>query len=311
MTEIRLRPHASLQDLAQTLKEQAHSAQNVVNTFAGGHPKDYLAKYLGWVNEASRMLENHLQRTQVEQLLHTRHYWALRQMDGSEAWLTGQVKDELNARREALAELAEEAEGLAHRWNVHGVIVVPDTNVLLHTTKYFDELDWPTALAIDESVHLVIPMVVVDELDKHKRGSQLIRCRARQTGNRLEEWLHNRDRVLLRRTETAGPIAFPGQPETTLQVLVDPLDHQRLADADSEIVDRAIYLRDVTHLPVRIATWDNLMRFRARGAGIETVKPLPEYERQDEPRRGIRQTRPRRGDRRGPGNGSSGASGAV
>lgn len=36
-------------------------------------PKDYLAKYLAWVNEVSRMLENHLQRTQVEQLLHTRH----------------------------------------------------------------------------------------------------------------------------------------------------------------------------------------------------------------------------------------------
>jgi hypothetical protein len=311
MTEIRLRPTASLDGLDQALRKQASDAENVESNFVGGHPKDYLAAYLAWANEASRILGNDLQRTQLEQLLHTRHYWALRQMDGSEAWLTGQVKAELKAQREALLELAKEARKLARRWNVLGVIVVPDTNVLLHVTAYFDEVDWPTALAIDESVHLVIPMIVVDQLDKLKRSTQPIRSKARQTAGRLEALLGKQDRVLLGRTETPGPIAFPGQPETTLQVLVDPLDHTRLADSDSEIVDRAIYMRDLTHLPVYIATWDNLMRFRARGAGIETVKPLPEYELQDEPPRSARQARPRRGDQESPCNGGTGDAGAV
>ncbi len=282
MTEIRLRADASLSDLDQTLRMQANEADNVVSSFVGHHPKDYLDSYLAWVNNTWRMLGNHLQRTQLEQLLHTPHYWALRQMDGNQAGLTGQLKFELNARSDAFRELANEARALADWWNVPGVIVVPDTNVLLHTTEFFDDLDWPTALAIDESVHLVIPVIVVAELDSHKRSKQaIIRSRARQTGNRLEERLATRNRVILRRTKTPGPIAFPGQPETTLQVLVDALDHPRLADSDSEIVDRAMYLRDLTHLPVRIATWDNLMRFRARAVGIKTVKPLPEYELQD------------------------------
>jgi hypothetical protein len=84
MAEIRLRPHASLAELARTARGQANGARDVMNRFVGGHPKDYLADYLGWVDGASRMLANCLQRTQLEELLHTRPYWVLRQMDGSE-----------------------------------------------------------------------------------------------------------------------------------------------------------------------------------------------------------------------------------
>jgi hypothetical protein len=113
MAEVRLRPHASLSDLEKTLREQANEANNVVVSFVGRHPKDYLDSYLGWVNGAWRMLESQLRRTELEQVLHTRHYWAMRQMDGSQAWLTGQIKVELNARRDALVELADEARALA------------------------------------------------------------------------------------------------------------------------------------------------------------------------------------------------------
>ena len=148
MTEIRLRPHASLHGLAQTLQEQEGNAQTVVNGFDVGRPKECLAGYLQWINVASRTLGNHLQRTQLEQLLHTRHYWALRQMDGTEAWLTGQVEVEINARREAFLQMAREAAELYRRWEIYGAVVMPDTNVLVHTTEFFDDLDWPTALAI-------------------------------------------------------------------------------------------------------------------------------------------------------------------
>jgi PIN domain len=283
MAEIRLRPGASLAALAQTAREQATAAENAMNTFIGKHPKEYLAAYLGWVNEASRMLGNDLHRTQFEELLHTRHYWALRQMDGGEAWLTGQIKTEMNAQIEALNELADEADRLQALWNVLATIVVPDTNILLHTTEYFDELDWSQALDIDSAIQLVIPMVVVDQIDSLKRSKQPVRSRARQTANRLEACLSKRPRaVLSRRERQIGIYSAPG-PITTVEVLMDPLDHSRLPDSDSEIVDRALYLQELTGHPVLIATWDNLMRFRARGVGVETVKPGPEYEQKDEP----------------------------
>jgi predicted ribonuclease YlaK len=204
-------------------------------------------------------------------------------MDGGEAWLTGQIKVEMNARVEALTEIADEAERLERWWNVPATIVVPDTNVLLHTTEFFDELDWPKALDIDGAVQLVIPMVVVDQIDNLKRSKQPVRSRARQTANRLEACLGKRERVPLSRSEIhIGGHSIPG-PITSVEVLVDPLDHSRLADSDSEIVDRALYLRDLTGRPVLIATWDNLMRFRARGVGLETVKPASQYEQKDEP----------------------------
>jgi predicted ribonuclease YlaK len=155
------------------------------------------------------------------------------------------------------------------------VIVIPDTNLLLHTTQYFDDLDWPTALAISASVRLVIPMVVVDQIDSLKRSRQPVRDRARLTANKIESLLGKTpsERVVLR---------DDGRIETTVEVLADPLDHERLADSDSEIVDRASYLRDLTTVPLYVATWDNLMRFRAAVAGLEVIKPLPGYERQDE-----------------------------
>jgi PIN domain len=71
--------------------------------------------------------------------------------------------------------MAAEAQELARHWQVYGVIVMPDTNVLLHATEFFDELDWPGALEIDSKIYLVIPMVVIDELDSHRRGTREIR----------------------------------------------------------------------------------------------------------------------------------------
>lgn len=277
MTEIRLRPPVTLRDLEKALREHATESDNVVSSCAHRDGRDYLNRYLGWVNWTWRALDSRLDRTQLEQLLHTRHYWTLRQMDGSEPRLTSLIKIELNARRDALVELADEARALCRRWNfASGVIVVPDTNVLLHATEYFDDLDWPTALGIPATIHLVLTMVVIDEIDKLKRSRQPVRTRARQTANKIESLLGDipSDRVVLR---------GDGRKETTVEVLTDPLDHQRLTDSDSEIVDRAAYLRDLTTVPVYVATWDNLMRFRASVTGLDVVKPRPEYELQDEP----------------------------
>src|SRR5260370_30413908 len=167
-------------------------------------------------------------------------------MDGSEGWLSGQLKVELNNRRDALIEMAEEARALIRRWYIaSGVIVVPDTNLLVHMTDYFDELDWQTALSMTASIRLVIPMVVVDQIDSLKRSKQPVRGRARQTANKIENLLGSKpsDRVLLKADEV----------ETTVEVLTDPLDHERLADADSEIADRAAYLRDLPTTPVHRA----------------------------------------------------------
>jgi hypothetical protein len=65
--------------------------------------------------------------------------------------------------------------------------------------------------------------------------------------------------------------------------MVDPLDPRRLPDADSEIVDRALYLKELVRTPqsagdVRLATWDGGMRFRALGVGLSVVGLPGSYE---------------------------------
>jgi hypothetical protein len=73
---------------------------------------------------------------------------------------------------------------------------------------------------------------------------------------------------------------------TTLEVLMDPLDHQRLGDSDSEIVDRVIHLSELIRNPyapsaVHLATWDTGMRFRAGAVGIQVITPPSDLEDSD------------------------------
>jgi hypothetical protein len=275
MVELRVRRGVELVSLEATLRDQANEANNVVVSFAGHHPKDYLTQYLDWVNQAWRMLEGYILGRNLEELLYTKSYWILRQMDGNEAWLTGQIKRELNARREELLQLADEAKVLKKRWDLgYGVIVVPDTNVLLHSTKFFDELDWPKALQMPGPVYIVLLMAVIDQVDNLKRSKQPIRGKARQTARKIEN-------LLSQKPIDRAPIPSASGGVITVEVLTDPLDHERLADSDSEIVDRAAFLRDLTTVPVYIATWDNLMRFRASVADVQVADMLPEYEEQD------------------------------
>jgi hypothetical protein len=58
--------------------------------------------------------------------------------------------------------------------------------------------------------------------------------------------------------------------------LVDDLRHERLPDADAEIVDRALYLKEMSGRPVRFISDDQGMQFRARTAGLETYPSVTE-----------------------------------
>jgi len=42
-----------------------------------------------------------------------------------------------------------------------------DTNIFIHF-KDFDQIDWKSLTSINDSFTIIIPPVVIDELDKHK-----------------------------------------------------------------------------------------------------------------------------------------------
>ena len=107
--------------------------------------------------------------------------------------------------------------------------VIPDTNIFLHYT-FFSEIAWNRLEGFRE-VRLVVPLLVIEELDSQKfaRGANAPRRRARK--------------VLRALREIRGDLPPESPAEVRagvdLQVLMDPRHHARNPNDDEEILDRA------------------------------------------------------------------------
>jgi rRNA-processing protein FCF1 len=270
--EIRLRVGATLAQAIDALRTRAQALQNVPGA------QHRLDAYLDWVDETHRQLGNWLLPEQVEKLVETPRYWALQRMDDvsqTQAQVNQLLTREVNARRRAFEELLTELERTQRRWQRStGLIVVPDTNVLLHHRQEFQDIPWPEAVGCRGDVHLVIPLVVVTELDRNKRSTKAqVRTRARVTLRTLNELLPDPDACIELRASDEH------HRKTTLEFLVDPLSHDRLIEADSEIIDRALYVAELSGRPVCVATADTGMRLLAKAHRLQTVL-LPDREDQ-------------------------------
>jgi hypothetical protein len=124
----------------------------------------------------------------------------------------------------------------------------------------------------------VVPLLVVDELDRHKRkdrqtkvhpeGKETVSSRARVTLRHLEDLFGDPSWVV-----TLHSDRFPAAPPVKAELLLDPLGHIRLPEPDAELIDRALALQDLSGRPVTLATSDTGMIFRAKAAGLTSVRP--------------------------------------
>jgi hypothetical protein len=235
---------------------------------------DRLNAYRRWSTQTASALRHLLRPADVDRLVATPRHWALHALDPA-AHLdngAGLVDLELDIRRDELqAEVNALDAVVARRGAHHGALVVADTNIYLHHPKPFDEIDWAPLVpdAGHAGIHLVVPLLVVDELDRQKQGQsgkpvvrggkELARTRARTTIRTLEELFDD---------PAAIPMVRPGPPPVRAELLLDPLGHARLASPDAEIVDRACAVRDLFGSQVTVVARDTGMVFRARNAGL-------------------------------------------
>ena len=142
-----------------------------------------------------------------------------------------------------------------------GNICVPDTNALLHYTR-FDQLPWSDRLQT-APVRLVIPIAVVDELDAKKYA------RREEFQQRARELL-----ALIDRYVTASPLDgyVSVQSDVTVEVLPDEAGHLRAVSNDQEILDRCDLLHQATGSKVTLITGDSGMRISAQARGIDVLK---------------------------------------
>jgi rRNA-processing protein FCF1 len=262
----------AIQALAQIIQESLQP-RNIAT-----QPPDLRVKlnsYLNWVNSAQARLRSVFADTELEDLLLARAYWHVSMSSIPPSPELGRLVDEelifqaghpgvIGDGGGRLGDAADRLRGLRRLADRPGRICVPDTNALLHYTR-FDQLPWPQRIG-QVVVRLIVPLAVVDELDNKKYA------RREEFQQRARELL-----TLIDRYETAAPDAYAQLRQgVTFEVLPDEPGHVRAASTDQEILERCEFLTQVTGSPVTLVTGDSGVRINARARGVDNVIKLGE-----------------------------------
>ncbi len=176
------RPGVHRENLLKALRE-VHTA--VSNLWSGGGPgpaQQRLAEYLEWVTNTVRQLGNQLAAADLDQLVLTPGYGRLLSITGTmtgteiatQRVLNGMVSLELGRRVEDLATAIKDLEEQGRHWGgTPGVLAVADTSFYIQHPDKLEEVDFRPLLGIRaEPVRLLVPIIIVDELDGLKKSRQ-------------------------------------------------------------------------------------------------------------------------------------------
>jgi len=244
---------------------------------------DPYTEYIQAANRAARTLAPLVTAAEVDRLVLTRRYWVLQSIPGNAG--TPPVTALLNAEFDERSRVFDEAERALQeqirRRSRPGVFVVPDTSFYIEHPDKLEDADLaPHLHVLDEPIHLLVPILVVDQLDGLKRsGNAHTRWRARYTLAVLDRHLVNpAEQAVLRPADfTAIDNSTDGMPrgEVTVEILFDSPGHIRLAIDDDEIIDRAVAAKAFAGRELTIITYDTGQGMRARRAELKCVKLDP------------------------------------
>ncbi|WP_338907664.1 PIN domain-containing protein [Streptomyces nigra] len=248
--------------------------------------QDYFRAYTDAVHETYRILKQAFATPDLAASMHSAAYWNLLPIGGTRAdigftsdpGVAANMRRALRAENQALITEIEnqvmaleqarnDLEALQRLASRSGLPVVYDTNMLNHWSQPGD-IRWRDVLKAqgetDPLTRLVVPLRVIDELDKQKYGQGELAKRATTAIRYLERVLQGSqpgDAVQLRQG-------------TTIEVWVDTDD--RGSDADLAILRCAADL-DNLHPSTgsRVLTDDFGMRLRAQQVGLKVVS-LPQ-----------------------------------
>lgn len=286
---ISLLPYANPQNAIEHFVSLSSRATGIRGS--ASDPLAASADYLIWSIEAMRTLRTVLEPESVCALIETTSFRLIHAVDAGSyprLALGSIVQAELDARILALDEAAGTLRKELSRWDWQGglalqpthYIGVLDTNVLMLQSEHLLARDWNTLVdaRFGQRISLVIPQAVILELDRLKRSNGTMVVGGGGGGKKLQQ------RTLARRALRILNSAFPGK-ETVftlresrddnnqvvsplrLVIHLDDLRPQAFAEADAEIIDRALSLQPWAQ-KVTLLTDDTSMRFRAEHAGL-------------------------------------------
>jgi hypothetical protein len=282
---MQLRPQVRLQEAIEYLKKQI---QEVDTAFRNAHGHDPVGLYLVWINQASRELPDRFADRTLVEMLHTPHYWYIRNPN-TERNKADLVAQELRIHKERFQETLDHLQLFEPMARHVQIPVVLDTNVLVNFDPLSDRISYERWLEITgqrwpAEFQVVIPVLVIDEIDGFAHtGDRKLNVKARKALSSLDRFvgaLQHRGALPVR--DDAGWM--------TVEVLPDAPGHLRQADADIELLDRAQFLHQITDLRVTLITADRGMRVRGMvrqilpaGSGVNVVAMPEELRVQDEP----------------------------
>ena len=183
-------PGTSRDNLLQMLRDVHNAAYNL-RAGGSGPAHDRLTGYIEWTTLTVQRLGNQITAADLDRLVLTRGYERLLSGFGSmtgldagtQRVLNGLVSLELTQRVDALDDAIKALDAQIRRWSRPGVFVVADTSVYIEHEDKLEVLDFAPLLKIREDpVHVLVPIVVVDELDGLKKSKDPHkRWRARYT----------------------------------------------------------------------------------------------------------------------------------
>jgi rRNA-processing protein FCF1 len=275
------RPGAHRDNILRTLRDVHTSAMNAQSA---GPSTAYqrLLTYLEWASDSVRVLRSQVSDTDLDQLILTRRHNVL--LDGvghlagsdQQRLVNGLINQELAERVEVLDDAVNTLQNQIGRWGGQATFVIPDSSFYIHHPTRFDEVDYPALLGTlpDEGVHLLLPIVIVDELDGLKETKNArARYRAGYTLAVLDRILDDRGHGTLHPQDTTDLTGLGGiRGAVTTEILFDPPGHARLPINDDEIIDRALAIQALAGRRVRILTYDTGQATRARTAGLPVTK---------------------------------------
>ena len=262
------RHDATGERIIKALQEAALGADQVAGSVAGQSASVVQHSFLAWAETAETQLRNVFVAPAVAEMLWTERFWGIARSDRATPRLIQTILAEVQDRSRYFESLREWATQQIQRWQSPvRTLVIPDTNVLLAPDGAWLSIDWAGAAEGQVGVRLIVPIVVVYELDRLKRtGTKETRTAARGalrwlTNNFTFRSLHER-------------VALPDLVDTSVEILVDDGPARR-DDPDGEIIGVTSTLRQLGQVPTKLATYDLGMRLRAISRGVDVVQ-LPD-----------------------------------
>lgn len=277
-------------------------ARNWLGNVGQGTLYEGIMAYTQWASIFSSSLRNYLEPDEVNRLITTQRYWTLTSLipfigKGNEGAVSPinmlantSLNQEVQERGRHLDRVIVWLEAEVARWKESpGTLVVADTNIYLHNDKLFTGINWSDILGADhDSVHLVIPSVVIDELDRAKiAGSGKVGSLEKLNQEKMSvknsenvDTVKKRAKITLREIERLFPTPAhmaSVKPEHSelgsvfVSLLLESVGHIRHPRPDSEILNRAIALQSFTSRKVVVVTYDTGMALRVRMANMNVI----------------------------------------